>query len=371
MKTCGIVAEYNPFHNGHAYQIQQARMKSNADTIIVVMSGNFVQRGEPAIIDKWKRSEAAVLNGADVVVELPYFYATQAANQFAKGAIEILKLAHVDAISFGSECGNLENLLDISDTPINVDHLHVSLESGMSYPKAYSLLTNQMFPNDILAVSYLNHMKGTDIEPIVIQRTNEYNDDSIAPTCSALAIRKALHEHHNLENSTPMIETLEKSELVFSDMFYPYLRTLLLTSNRKKLSETFLFSEGIENHLVKVAEQCSDYQSFINQTTNYRYTSSRIRRCCLQAMNQLSKQEAQEFTTPNYLRILGFNNQGRKWLKEQKEREINIVSRFAEIPEPFKQWELKTTQLYTSVLSEEERKRILTLEISGAKYINK
>ncbi len=110
MKTCGIIAEYNPFHYGHAYQIKQTREKTNADIIIAVMSGNFVQRGEPAIIDKWKRAKAAIENGVDVVIELPYIYATQAGSQFAHGAVTILKCANVDYISFGSECGNLENL---------------------------------------------------------------------------------------------------------------------------------------------------------------------------------------------------------------------------------------------------------------------
>ena len=115
MKTCGIICEYNPFHNGHQYQIEQAGKKTNADVMIAIMSSHFMQRGEPAFIDKWKRAEAAVKNGIDVVIELPYICATQAAHQFAQGGVDLLKLADVDYISFGSECGNIENLSEIAD----------------------------------------------------------------------------------------------------------------------------------------------------------------------------------------------------------------------------------------------------------------
>ena len=167
MKTCGIIAEYNPFHNGHRHHIEETKRITGCDLLIAVMSGNFVQRGEPALIDKRQRAAEAVRNGIDVVIELPYIYATQSASRFAEGGVRLLKLAGVDYLSFGSECGNLENLQDIADTPVNPDHLHVSMDTGMSFPKAYSLLTSQMQPNDILAVSYLKALKNTAIQPVV------------------------------------------------------------------------------------------------------------------------------------------------------------------------------------------------------------
>ena len=166
MKVCAIAAEYNPFHTGHAYQIRQARERTGCDVILAVMSGDFVQRGEPAVADKVRRAVCAIENGVDAVIALPYIYSTQSAGWFAHGAVSLMKLAGADYICFGSECGNLENLLDIADTPINPDHLQESLESGMSYPKAYSLLTTFMAPNDILAVSYLKEIAGTGIEPV-------------------------------------------------------------------------------------------------------------------------------------------------------------------------------------------------------------
>ena len=369
MHTCGIISEYNPFHNGHAFQIQKAREMSGADTIIAVMSGNFVQRGEPAVIDKWKRAEAAVRNGADVIIELPYFYAAQSASQFAEGGVNVLKHAGVDSICFGSECGNLENLQEIADTPVNPDHLQEALDSGMSYPKAYSLLTSKMYPNDLLAVSYLRAIKGTCIKPYLLQRTSGYLDETMKQNASALAIRRALQTGASLQGSTPMEETLKNSFLVWPEMYYPYLRTFLLTSSRQQLEELFLFSEGMENLLVKNAQKYDNYKDFLNACTNYRYTASRIRRCCLQAMNQVTKKEVHALPDYDCLRILAFNDQGRKWLAEQRKKEKRIAAKFADVPYPWRQMEYRTTLLYTSVMPEEERKRILELEIQGAHYI--
>lgn len=369
MRTCGIISEYNPFHNGHAYQIEKAREMSDADIIIAAMSGNFVQRGEPAVVDKWKRAEAAVRNGVDVVIELPYFYAAQSASQFAQGGVNVLKLAGVDSICFGSECGNLGNLQEIADTPVNPDHLQESMNAGMSYPRAYSLLTSSMYPNDLLAVSYLRAIKDTGIQPFLLQRTSGYLDETMGQNASALAVRKALKNGDSLQNSTPMEAVLKESYLVWPEMYYPYLRTFLLTSSRQKLEELFLFSEGMENLLVKNAEKFDNYADFLNASTNYRYTASRIRRCCLQAMNQVSKAEVQALPAYDCLRILAFNDTGRKWLAEQRKKETRIAARFAEVPYPWRQLEYRSTLLYTSVMPEEERKRLLSLEIRGAHYI--
>ncbi len=371
MKTCGIVAEYNPFHNGHKYQIEQAKMKSGADIMIAVMSGNFVQRGEPAIVDKWKRSETALRNGIDVVIELPYIYATQSASRFAEGAVNLLRLADVDYISFGSECGNLQNLQEIADTPINPDHLHQSMSNGMSFPKAYSLLTSNMEPNDILAVSYLKHLKDTNIKPIIVQRTSGYLDDTLSENASAFAIRKALKENMSIEGLTPMEEILSNMDFPWMEKYYPYLRTFLLTSRKEELEKLFLFSEGIENHLVNTAKACDTWNSFINKATTYRYTSGRIRRCVLQSMSQVSKQEVRKLPKLDTLRILGFNENGRQWLHDMRKKDVHIASRFANVPYPYRELEYRTTLLYTSVMNQEDRTRILENEIGGAKFVKK
>ncbi len=369
MKTCGIVAEYNPFHNGHQYHLQQTRMQSGTDLIIVVMSGNFVQRGEAAILDKWKRAACAVQNGADVVIELPYLYSTQAATQFAHGAVSLLKTAGVDCISFGSECGNLENLQEIAETSINPDHLREALDNGMSYPRAYSLLTSEMLPNDILALCYLKEIQGTGIQPILIQRTSDYLSDELSTDASAMAIRQAMFAGNDISGSTPMQEGLAQAFLPQWEAYYPYLRTFLLTSSKEQLERIFLFQEGIENHLKKNAQWSSSWQEFLSSSVTYRYTAGRIRRTCLQAMVQLTKQEVQKLPALDTLRILAFNDNGRKWLHEKRKEDVRIASKFSDIPYPWRTLEYRTSLLYASIFPEEKRKEILQKEIQGAMYI--
>ena len=367
MKTCGIICEYNPFHYGHRYQIEETRKRCDADIMIGVMSGNFVQRGEPAIIDKWQRAEAAIQNGMDVILELPLLYSIQAATHFAHGGVHILKLCNCDFISFGSECGNLENLQEIADTSINPDHLRQMMSDGISYPKAYSLLTSSMAPNDILAVSYLKEIQTTAIRPVLIQRKGQYLDENIHEMASAMAIRKALKEGRNLCSSTPMEECLHDYHVTI-EQFYPYIRPFLLMTPPSQLSSFFLFSEGIENHLIKSAAECSSWEEFLNESTTYRYTASRIRRCLISAMLQISREQVKNMQDCPAVRVLAFNDKGRKWLRENRGN-IPIVSRFAKLPQAWRQLEMKATMLYTSVLDEQSREHLLKQERSGAHYI--
>ena len=284
--------------------------------------------------------------------------------------MELLKIAKVDYISFGSECAYLENLQEIADTSLNPDNLRESMQTGMSFPRAYSLLTGSMEPNDILAVSYLKHLKGSNIEPVVVQRTSGYLNPEISENASALAIRKALKNNESLASSTPMEEILKESTLVYPEQFYPYLRTYLLTSSRKQLEDLFLFNEGIENHLRNCAADNDTYEGFLRDATTYRYTSNRIRRSILQAMVQLTKYEAQRLPALDHLRILAFNDTGKKWLHDMRKEDMRICSKFADVPFPWRTMEYRSTLLYTSVLPSEERKRLLKLEISGAHYIS-
>lgn len=369
MITCGIISEYNPFHNGHRYQIEQARKKTNADVMIAVMSSHFMQRGEPAIVDKWKRAEEAIHNGIDVVIELPYIYATQAASQFAKGGVDILKLCDVDYISFGSECGNLENLLEIANTSINPNHIREIMDTGVSFPKAYSLLTSAMEPNDILGVCYLKQIQDTNIKPILIQRNVGYFNNDIQPLASAYAIRNALQTNTNIHESTPMADILRTSEVVRLEMFWPYIKTFLQMTPSHVLSSYFLFSEGIENHFKKNADTCTTLQQFLQESTTHRYTTSKIRRCLVHALTQTTKTQVQQLPQLDTIRILAFNDTGRNWLHEKQKTDLHIASRFASIPKPYRDMEYQCTKLYTSVLSSEEKKRILDQEIKGAHYV--
>lgn len=370
MKVCGIIVEYNPLHNGHIYHIQKAKELTQCDVLVAVMSGNFVQRGEPAIIDKWHRATQAIKEGVDCVFELPYIYSTQSASYFAKGAIQLLKLAKVDSIVFGSESNNLEELQEMADLPIRVDSLKEKMATGDSFPKAYGLLAKEIGPNDILGISYLRELAKTSIKPYTIQRTVHYHDVLLHHSISsATAIRKAYFNKGDLSKETPMSDQLKKAFCLKLEDYYPYLRTLLLTLDKSYLQSIFLFSEGIENHLIKQASLYSDFKEFINHSTTRRYTSSRIQRCCLQLLNQVTKKEIDLLPSLNFLRLLAFNENGKNYLKNLQEKEIIVASKFSQVPEKYRKLEYRTTQLYTSLMCESQRLDLLKKERGGALFI--
>lgn len=363
MKSCGIVCEYNPFHNGHKYHIEQSKNLCDSDIFIAVMSGNYVQRGEIAIIDKWERSKIAIENGIDLVVELPYVFSTQSANNFSKGAIDILKLLKIDYLSFGSETNNLENLKEIADAPINMEHIKECMNTGNSFPKAYGLLSKEMGPNDILAVNYLREIKDTNIIPISIQRTNSYNSLDINTISSASAIRNAIYKNTDIKDSTVMKDILLNNQIVSLNDAYPYIRNLILTLDKNYLSNIFLFSEGIENLFKKVAYRASSLDEFINICTNKRYTSSRIKRSLLQLFNQIKKEDINKLEPINTVRILAMNDKGRDYIKTLEG--VNIASRFSKIQDGYKEIEYKTTLSYAGLFDEKKRVYLIEKEIGG------
>ncbi|MCR5795784.1 MAG: nucleotidyltransferase family protein [Solobacterium sp.] len=366
MKTCGIIAEYNPFHNGHRYHIEKTRELTGCEAVIAVMSGNFVQRGEPAVKDKFSRAETAVRNGADVVLELPCIFAVQGASAFAHGAVSVLRSAGIDQLSFGSECGNLENLLEISETPVRPENIRELMDTGMSYPKAYSLLTRSMLPNDILAVSYLKEIRDTGIEPVVIQRTNDYSSEILAEVSSAAAVRKALREGRDVSGSVPASDL---SDPVFMDAYYPYLRNFILTADSSYLRSLFLCTEGIENHLKKCAAASDTWDDFMRSAVTYRYTASRIRRTCVFFLMQLRRECVEALGEPRHMRVLAFSETGRRWLQTMRESEIRPAMRFAAVPKEYREIEYRAALAYASVLDADKRKKLLQREIEGASYV--
>lgn len=214
MKAVGIIVEYNPFHNGHSYHLQAAKEVAQADIVIAVMSGNFLQRGEPALVSKWYRTKMALLGGVDIVIELPYQFASQKAETFANGAISILDAIGCQALCFGSESGNISSFLETIDfLAVNQDiydeNIKRFIQTGVSYPKALSLSfqamssTNHLVdlakPNNILGYQYIKALKQQKslIKPLTIRRKNaDYHDEHFATEtiASATSIRKALFQ---------------------------------------------------------------------------------------------------------------------------------------------------------------------------------
>lgn len=325
MKTCGIIAEYNPFHQGHAYHLEQA--KSIADCIIVITSGYFSQRGLPSLLTPSDKTKLALEHGANLVIELPVCFTAQSADQFARYAIESLSCLHIDALCFGSETNDLSTLKQLSKT---FDTLEKDPTTSLVKNTGLNLK-----PNDILACQYIRYCEQYDIEPVPIQRNDSFQ--------SATKTRELFFQGESQYLDTYFIP--EQSW----DYYYPYLRTFLLMSDAQTLKNFFLVEEGIENRLKDKAKSCMTWNSFLNQCISKTYSRARIQRTCLMILLQINKSTMKALPHFHACKILGFDQKGKALLKAHKDQ--IFYSRFADMPKPLQDIELKTLDLYNSVLS--------------------
>lgn len=367
MKITGLITEYNPFHNGHLYHIQKARETTQCDLLICVMSGHFVQRGEPTILDKWQRTQAALEHGVDLMLELPYPYVVQSAKHFANASVRILELAGCTDIVFGSESNDLESLQLMAELPINVDGLKEHLSQGMGYPKAYGMVHGSYHPNDILAIAYLKAIQNTTIQAHTIARTNHYHDENISSDiASATAIRKAVRLHQDVSNTTPMAEALKQANLISWDQYFTYIQTKLISLDKQDLSEIFLMDEGLENHLIKQIKYAYDFESFMQASISKRYTRARIQRALTHLLTHTKRSEIKKLAPITTLRVLGFNEKGQAYLKSFRDHEqVHIASRFNQVPLSYRTIEMRATTVYAHALDVEERLKLIQREIEG------
>lgn len=359
MIVTGIVVEYNPLHNGHLKHIRKAREKTKCDILIAVMSGNFVQRGEPAIIEKYERVKSALLNEVDLIIEIPFVLVNQSASVFAEASVKLLDLAKCDYIVFGSEINDLESLKTFSKLNVNVDNLKEKMSDGTSYPKAYSILSQSFSPNDILGVAYLKALSKTNIEAVIIQRDNIGD----LPISSASGIRKLVKENSDFKKYTPMIN-LEDNKVFMSD-FFPIIKTKLSTARNDYLKTLGLFAEGIENSLIKQARSNYDYESFIDNCVSRRYTRARINRTLVFMLSDITQSELDSLPELNELKILGFNEVGQKYMRHLIDNEVKVVSKFKHLNKVYREFELKSTALYISMMNKDQQKKIYNRQFKG------
>lgn len=372
MKACGIVVEYNPLHNGHLYHLKKSKELSGSDVVIGVMSPNFVQRGEPSIVSKKERVEAALKAGVNIVVELPTLYAVENANIFAKYALQILNGLKVENICFGSESGDTKAFLEkYSKSSLLTPHLDflVSdlMEEGYSYPKAMAIALKQMdeirleTPNDILGLAYFNEIKKNNypIEIHTIHRVNNYNDDSLNyENVSAKAIREALKNNKDISKFTPMSFD---NELFYLDEYFDLLKYKVLTMSVEELNAIHLMEEGIENLFKKKIVDSHSMEEFINACVSKRYTFARIKRTIVHILLNTKKEFAKEILSQDirYIRLLGVDSKGSEYLKaKRKEIEIPVLSKFRGNSFALLQYEKQATYAYASVKSEELRSKL-------------
>ncbi|NQZ65683.1 MAG: nucleotidyltransferase [Mycoplasmatales bacterium] len=295
--SVAIIAEYNPFHNGHIYQLKEAKKRWPNEEIVIIMSGKYVQRGEIAVASFEERSKFAIKHGANRVIELPFNFATQAAHIFAHGAIEIINKEKIDKIFFGSESNNPKRLMLIARTiKDNEDKynklLKKYLKFGYSFPKAAAtslehLIGNPIkMPNDILGLEYCKAIVNNnyDITPHTLKRTISFHSE--VPNmqfASASYIRSKIFKNEDVSKYTPMKFEILPERI---ENYYDEFQEIVKSTSAEKLSKIKLISEGMEN-LFKKHIDAKSYQEFIERTNSRRYTSSRIKRVMLYVLLEI------------------------------------------------------------------------------------
>jgi len=365
LKVLGIIAEYNPFHNGHLYHLRESKIKTGADYVVCVMSGNFIQRGQPALLDKWARAEMALASGVDIVIELPVVYAMSTAEYFATASVKLLDACGVvDYISFGSESGHMGTLNTIAEVLINEDErfsklIKGSLKKGISFPAArqealtayLSNKTNDTMikaiesPNNILGIEYLKALMriNSKIKPYTVSRVeSQYNSDVMTESfSSATAIRKristvlsesstipVLNTDTNLINNLPVnsIEILQKyftqargpvNEKLYEDLIMYKLRSMTL----EELRQLPYVVEGLEHRIQRAANISASLDELIINIKTKRYSQTSIQRILFLSLLNFTKDELSMFNQhgyAQYLRILGFSQKGKELLPHIK-----------------------------------------------------
>lgn len=395
MNAVGVIVEYNPFHNGHAFHIEEARKTAEADVVIAVMSGNFLQRGEPALVSKWKRTEMALKAGVDIVFELPYVFATQQANTFASGAVSILEAAGCSSLCFGSESGSMDSFYKTESflkKHNETYQLQVKyfLEKGNSYPKATSLafhtlspdneLIDLSKPNNILGYQYIKaaNAMNASIKIFTVARKNaNYHDPHFASEtiASATSIRKALFsEDGQLEAIRQyMPETSYKGLMEYKnqyglfhdwELYWPYLKFRLIHSTPEQIKTIYEVEEGLENRILSSALESDSFQQFMEKLKTKRYTWTRLQRTCVHILTNTTKSEMlMKEEKASYLRLLGMTTAGKDYLNKHKnDLSLPLISRASSTKNSQLLLDIKASRVYAMGASECSQKKLLEME---------
>lgn len=367
MKATGLIVEYNPFHNGHKLHLKKSMEVTNADVSIAVMSGNFLQRGEPAVINKWKRAEMALMNGVDLVVELPTYYSNQSAEIFAEGAIMLLGHLKVDDVVFGSESGSIERLKEIAKLQLGDEFnkkIKKELQKGISYPNAADKVLeeitgekNILSPNNILGLEYIKAglKKNYDINFKTVKREKAhfYSKDIVENITSATNIRKYIikKDYESIKKSVPgesykiIKEEMERDRIISLEDYYDLIKYKILTE-KDQIFDIQDVETGFENRLYDACMKSSNFSEFYDHLLTKRYTNARIRRVLTHILLNTSKDFISEMRKEvSYIRVLAFNKKGRKYMsKIKKEIKVPLVTTFKNITADFSEKQRKVVE---------------------------
>lgn len=393
MRTVGLITEYNPFHNGHLHHLQESLRATGTDVSVAVMSGHFLQRGEPALVDKWVRAEMALAAGVDLVVELPLPWAASSAPDFARGAVQALDALGVDTLCFGSESGGVEPLQRCADFLCDHDSTIARraselLRQGMNYPQARAHLLAELLPeeldsealaapNNILGIEYLKALRQVDsaILPATIQRIGAgYHDTEIGLNgiASATGIRKKIAEGESIDDLLPATSLQILQEAIDAGSFfsadnYSHLLLAQVFRNPAGLVNCWLVENGIENRVLSVAEKTSSLEELLVGLKSRQLTRTRIQRMLVSILLEMEKNIVRQLlsTEPHYLHLLAVSKKGRQFLAHsRKQRKIPLIQNFSRVYAMLKRYygvdstayrlalqqldlELRATKIYT------------------------
>ncbi|EKS8353628.1 TPA: nucleotidyltransferase [Bacillus cereus] len=394
-----MVVEYNPFHNGHLYHVQQTKKLTQSDIIIAVMSGPFLQRGEPALISKWYRTKMALANGVDLVVELPYVFATQKAETFANGAISILNALRVSEICFGSEDGQIENFYNTISVQKNEEEtfnylVKQFMDAGNSYAKATSdafshILTSEKNidmsqPNNILGFQYMKAIlsQNSSIQAQTIKRfashyhDETFNDQHIA---SATSIRKQLFSEEGSfttikpflpQATTSLLANYKQNYGILHnwEQYFSFFKYRLMTMSPGDLRHIYEIEEGLEHRILSKIQNSSSFYSFMEALKTKRYTWTRLQRACTHILTNTTKEEIRSANIEQhapYIRLLGMSQKGQTYLSKNKKKiELPILTHTKTFDHAALDIEKKANSVYFSIMHEPLRTQLLKQDIT-------
>ena len=380
----GVIAEYNPFHNGHMYHLKKIKEMFPNEEIVAVISSSFSQRGEPSIIDKWKKTRICLEAGIDLVIELPFVFSTESADYFSLGALTILENLKVDKFVFGSETNDIsifEKIANIQLTNPDFEKLtKIYIKLGNNYPTALSLALKDLdgevltLPNDLLGISYVKIIKENNfkIKPFCIERKNNYKNEKLdTELSSATAIRKAVQDNIDITSYVPSFVIPELEDMHFQDDYFKFLKYKIMLEKDLSIYQTV--DEGLDVKLKKEIIEATSYDDLINRVKSKRYTYNRINRMLTHILCGFTKEIKASCKKIDYIRILGFNSNGQEYInKIKKEVEIPIISNFSKNKSVSMEMEFLATTAYASILDEDKKKELIQKEyIYHPKYKEK
>lgn len=360
-KVIGIIAEYNPFHNGHIYQIKKIKENYPNSIIIVCTSSSFTQRGELSILNKWEKTKVSLLNGVDIVIELPYVYSTQSSDTFAKYGVSLLEKLHINYLCFGSESNDTTKLLDAAKTQINNiefdNKVKFYMKEGYNYPTSLNNALKELInydikePNDLLAISYIKEIinNNYNIEVFNIKRTNSYHDlDLDNKIVSASNIRNKLLENKNIKDKVPKetYDILKNKSL--ENKYFEFLKYKIISET--DLEKYVDVDEGLNVRIKKYINKSKSLDELIMNIKTKRYTYNRISRMLNHILCSFTKEENDKIKKLEYIRILGFNENGRTYLNEIKDSiELPILNKYDTKKYKALEIEKRVTDIYSNI----------------------